>query len=422
MRKRYDIDRDFLRGIATAGRGKSYADSSLRGFAVKISALGRVSYTVRWQTPTGAQRRLTIGYFPELPPGRAREIAIQELRRQEKKRDTPAEILERRRLAAKSSVPSGITLETFIDEHYGPDIRVKLKRPDEKVQMLKTVYADLMASQLDRISAKQIDNVRITRLAAGIKISSVETQMSALRGVFSRAVKWKHIHTNPMTDVEKLDIPDEGRVRWLHKDEEERLRHALHMREQRKRGERARTNEWRRARRYEPLPELGDSHYVDHLFPAVLVAMNTGLRLTELLKLEWSNVDLQRAMVTVKAATAKGVKVRHVPLNREALDSLTLWKGQASTGARYVFPNPEGGHISSVKKSWTALRRAAKLVDFKWHDLRHHFASWLVMGGVDLNTVRELLGHSDIKMTLRYAHLAPEYKAAAVAVLMNDRI
>jgi integrase len=73
--------------------------------------------------------------------------------------------------------------------------------------------------------------------------------------------------------------------------------------------------------------------------------------------------------------------------------------------------------VLRVDKSWQAVLKAAKIERFRWHDLRHHFASRLVQRGVDLNTVRELLGHVDISMTLRYSHLAPEQKAAAVAKL-----
>ena len=84
-----------------------------------------------------------------------------------------------------------------------------------------------------------------------------------------------------------------------------------------------------------------------------------------------------------------------------------------------MFPGKdEGKRLVDIKTAWTQLLKSVKdtpITGFRVHDLRHTFASKLVQAGVDLNTVRELLGHSDIKMTLRYAHLAPEHRAAAVA-------
>jgi len=144
--------------------------------------------------------------------------------------------------------------------------------------------------------------------------------------------------------------------------------------------------------------------------------MNTGLRRGDLFGLTWGRVNIERKQLTVTAGTAKSGKVRHVPLNQEALDVLKRWK-KYHAGGEFVFPGARG-RMTHINKSWARLMQAAKLTDYRFHDCRHNFASSLVMNGVDLYTVKDLLGHSDFAMTQRYAHLAPEHKAAAVEKLV----
>jgi integrase len=121
--------------------------------------------------------------------------------------------------------------------------------------------------------------------------------------------------------------------------------------------------------------------------------MNTGLRRGELLALRWESVDVNRRILTVEGGTAKSRQTRHVPLNDGAIRVLNRWREQANGGHR-VFAARTG-----FKSAWGPLLKRAKITKFRWHDLRHHFASRLVQVGVPLNTVRDLLGHSSVAMS-----------------------
>jgi integrase len=157
-------------------------------------------------------------------------------------------------------------------------------------------------------------------------------------------------------------------------------------------------------------------HFGDHLTPAVLLSMNTGLRRGEVVKLRWESVDFNHQLLTVEGSNAKNRQTRHVALNEEAVSVLRLWREQSGTGAR-VF-----GVTTGFQSAWEKMLKRARISKFRWHDLRHHFASRLVQKGVPLNTVRDLLGHGSVGMSLRYAHLAPDQRREAVAKINEKPI
>jgi len=150
----------------------------------------------------------------------------------------------------------------------------------------------------------------------------------------------------------------------------------------------------------------------------VLLSINTGIRRGEVFSLRWEHVNFGLKQITITGTNAKSRKTRHIPLNSEALKTLQDWQSQQQSDEHFVFTNHRGRQFTDIKTAWNKLIRDANIQDFRWHDLRHHFASKLAMNGVDLNTIRELLGHSSYKMTLRYAHLSAGHRAEAVSTLV----
>lgn len=151
----------------------------------------------------------------------------------------------------------------------------------------------------------------------------------------------------------------------------------------------------------------------DHLKPMFRFSLATGLREQNVLRLEWSKVDMGRRVMWVKAAAAKGKKPIGIPLNRDAMDVL---KGQMGRHARWVFPNPTGRPYDRANNhGFKAAQVRAGIAPLCWHDLRHTWASWHVMAGTSLRTLMELGGWRSIQSVLRYAHLSPEHLASDAA-------
>ena len=416
------IGPDLVRTLTLENR--DYRDRKLTGFVLRTRATGTHSYIVQ----LGRGRSVTIGRVGDVTPEAARLTAqamLSTVSRETLKlmADDPATSLREARARARGATRGRrgnrrMTFRIFVDEHYGPWATENRKTGAETADRLRNRFADFDGLLLAELSAFTIERWRSDRLKAGKKATTVNRDFAALRAALSKAIEWGLLkQAHPMATVKPSRTDTIGHIRYLDDDEARRLLAALAARDDRRRAERENANEWRRARGYDELPT--HDVYTDHLTPIVTLALHTGCRRGELFNLCWRDVDLVGALLTVTGDSAKSGLSRRIPLNSEAVKVLRAWKPANPERDGYVFPGEDGARLEDIKTAFLKLVKDATIERFRFHDLRHTFASKLVMAGVDLNTVRELLGHADLKMTLRYAHLAPEHKAAAVAKLVR---
>ena len=160
-------------------------------------------------------------------------------------------------------------------------------------------------------------------------------------------------------------------------------------------------------------------HCIDYLKPIVIAALYTGMRKGELINLRWGQVDLVNDVILLSQADTKNKERRELPINNTVKQA---FKGLIrSTKTDLVFWRKEGRDMKYIRKAFAGACKRAKIQDFKFHDLRHTFASWLVQQGTPIKTVQELLGHKSLTMTMRYAHLAPDNRKDAVNLLDTNR-
>ena len=239
--------------------------------------------------------------------------------------------------------------------------------------LLKHFSPDL---HIQKMTAWDIERYKKKRLEK-VKPATVNHDIKFLKQMFKKANEWGDTCHNPTGTVKKLR-EDNERLRFLVGDERERLLAACD---------------------HESAPW--------YLGPIVRVAINTGMRRGEILGLRWSDVNVEKAVLRV--AKSKSGKPREIPMNQILVN---LFRSMERTGDR-VFP------VDSIKKSWTAALKRAGITDLRFHDLRHEFASQLVMDGENLKCVQELLGHSSLRVTQRYAHLDEDHKRKAVERLVK---
>ncbi|MHB2015330.1 MAG: tyrosine-type recombinase/integrase [Candidatus Xenobia bacterium] len=248
------------------------------------------------------------------------------------------------------------------------------------------------------ISAADVERWRRRRAASPTRqgdapaAASLRLAIVFLSGVFSMAIRDGKATENPCKQVKHPKL-NNARIRYLRDEEQEaeRLEAAFAAFSR---------PTWR-------------SRWHD-----VQIARHTGLRRSEQLELRWERIDLVRRVIRVPKS--KHGEARYIEINDVVLDILQTMPSRLKSA--WVYPGSSSdGHAgeSIFRKPFEAAVERAGLDDFTWHDLRHDFASRLVMSGVDLYTVQQLMGHKTIAMTQRYAHLSPTHRLAAVNRLVN---
>jgi integrase len=361
---------------------KRLNDTEISGFHARITPSGLITYYLFYRL-NGKQVNYRLGIEGQMSPAQARDLAKNKIAEVTQGVDVQA-VRKNERTKTKNSKYS--TLQYFLDNKYSPWLKSRNPKTAERtVKAFNSSFPTLMGFQLDDINAWEIEKWRNKRLLDGIKPATANRQITMIQGCLSRAVEWGAIDNHDLKKVKNLNV-DNSKIRYLHTDEEKRFRECL---------------------------KVNKTVFLESI---VLLAMNTGMRKGEMLSLQWNHVNLESKIVTVDFQNAKSGKTRHIPLNTQACNALYSWK-EKTDGIGYVFKDKNNAPLKDFPHVWRSLLDEAQITNFRFHDLRHHFASKLVMASVDLNTVRELLGHSDLKMTLRYAHLAPEHKAAAVNLI-----
>ena len=211
--------------------------------------------------------------------------------------------------------------------------------------------------------------------------STINREITILKKMFNLAIDWNLIEQNPVVKVKLFSEKGTKQERILKADEEPGLLLAC----------------------------------PDYLRPIVVLALNTGMRRGEILNLRWRQVDLEGRFITVE--NTKGGQSRMIPINYTLFQEFAGIKAQGGS-SEFVFPNPKTGKpFTEVKNSFKKACRTVGIHDLRFHDLRHSFATRLIEAGVDIVTVKELLGHFSVTVTQRYTHPGQLQKKLAVGLL-----
>lgn len=348
---------------------------------VRATSPGEGTYYLRYKNLYGKTAYYKLGKTTEVQLVDARERALQLKAEIRMGKDPKEEILKRNAM---------LTFSEFFEGNYLPYVKQHKRTWSNDEQMYKTHLRGKFGHlKLTAIKREAVQKFHSGLKQQGLTGSTCDHYLKLMRHALNLAVDWDIIESNQLARV-KLFRECNQIERYMNDAELAGLLKVLHTDENRS---------------------------VSNL---ALFLLATGARNNEARQAKWQDIDVVKRLWHIPAAVSKSKKVRNVPLNDAALDVLASVNTQGEFA--FVFVNRGTGKpYVCIKKAWTRLRAAAGLPKLRLHDLRHQYASLMVNSGRSLYEVQQILGHSDPKVTTRYAHLAPSTLQAA-ATAAGDKL
>ncbi|MDI6864623.1 tyrosine-type recombinase/integrase [Thermodesulfovibrio yellowstonii] len=279
---------------------------------------------------------------------------------------------------------SSITYQEFYEKHYLTWCYGRQEFYESKKYYLNIIPDWFKNLELNRIGTKEVELLQSYFIQKKKTTATCNRYIAIFQASMTKACDWNMISEQRLKNIRKVKLikGENKRLRYLTKEEIDKLL----------------------------------SNCDRQLYPIVFTALHTGMRKSEILNLKWSQVDLKNGIILLDKT--KNFERREIPMSDSLKALFKQLHSQRRLNTDYVFVNPDTDkRYTDLKRSFATACRRAGIKDFHFHDLRHTFASQLVMSGADLKTVQELLGHKSLTMTLRYSHLSQAHKREALKAL-----
>lgn len=347
------------------GRSRiSFYHADLPSFYLEVRATspGQGTFYYQYRDQSGKTRHQKLG--------RTTEITLSEALKQ-------AKILKAEIALGRNPTKQAVMSYTeFFEQHYLPYVKLRKRSWNRDEELYRLRIRHVFGNKyLDQITRQQIQAFHTALKAGGLAASTCNHHVKLLKYSLNLAISWEMMEgPNPAAKV-PLYHEDNKVAHYLNDTELERLLSVLH------------TDENRTVCRI------------------VLLLLSTGCRLNEVLSAKWEDVDLGKKILKIRAINSKSKRLRSVPLNESAMEVLNQLDTQGKFDYLFVNRQLKKPYIT-ITKVWHRIRQKAGLGHLRLHDTRHIHASWLIDSGRTLYEVQQILGHSDPKVTMRYAHLS----------------